>query len=104
AVDPERLKMFEKDPVTNGPKRRNTRFDKRGATPTAIMESSWNQAVILMLANEAHFIFTNCRDGRFGRKELDWKRLFHDRLMVVARDVIASLPQRPDEPLTERLI
>ncbi|KAK7459465.1 hypothetical protein VKT23_009448 [Stygiomarasmius scandens] len=104
-VNDERLANFHADPQAYGPKLRNSRLDKRGASTQQMLdESRWNQTLMNNLANEAAVIFANCPDKRFGEGPEDgWYKLIRVRIQPILRTHLEALPRFAGEPLRERI-
>ncbi|KAJ3872930.1 hypothetical protein F5051DRAFT_338480, partial [Lentinula edodes] len=91
-VSEERLRAFNENPVANGPKIRNTTIDKNGATTKDLIESLWNQELLLALVKLAEKIVGESKDERFP-SSIDWLGLLSERLYRIYLAVIKSKPR-----------
>lgn len=91
-VSEERLRAFAEDPGAKGPKIRNTMIDKNGATTKDLIESLWNQELLLALVKLAEKIVSESKDQRFP-PSIDWLSLLSERLYRIYLAVIKSKPR-----------
>ncbi|KAF9032335.1 hypothetical protein BDZ89DRAFT_922417, partial [Hymenopellis radicata] len=86
SVPPSRLLVFSLPPHLQGPKRRNTFLDGTGDSPSEVLKSPWNGALIHKMKETAEEIVEErlqSRDQRFGDGKIEWSALFKERLRKV---------------------
>ncbi|KAL0057430.1 hypothetical protein AAF712_015928 [Marasmius tenuissimus] len=104
-VPDDRLRQFEEDPKTYGPKVRNTHIDKSGSSTGEVESQPWNLRLRTVLVRKIMEIARECRDTRrFGvLDKKGWTRCVKERLYRIYLAEIKSRPQHPDESLDECL-
>ncbi|KAL0057661.1 hypothetical protein AAF712_015689 [Marasmius tenuissimus] len=104
-VPGDRLRQFEEDPKTYGPKVRNTHMDKSGSSTGELESLPWNLRLRTVLVRKIMEIARECRDTRrFGViDKKGWTRCVKERLYRIYLAEIKSRPQHPDESLDECL-
>lgn len=79
----------------------NTTLHWRGLTIQQMRKSHWNNALQVILSEEAERIFSTHKDGRFGDTSVDFGALFRARFNKIYR-LIDNFRFLPNETPTQR--